>query len=152
MKEKILNILIEIFRYLKTGRKVIEESSLIAVIVTSHLKRLVESHWADKLVDVIPGNWDNELLKKARAAEEKVSFKVGLIYDIVGDLDDPKQALDRLVDYIRKQKTEARADSYVRFSAEVMIDLAKLNEEGAFAKAVILTQNKYLEQIGVESL
>jgi hypothetical protein len=117
------------------------KNSGVAVIITDKLKQAVESHHADTAVDIIPGDFDNRLLKVLRKTVPVVAFKLALTHKIVTENDTNSDVIAAVIKYLQENNPQASTSFYVMFAAELNLALAdgKIN----IAEAIFLTQMAY---------
>ncbi len=120
-----------------------EKNSYIAVRITGNLKTLVESKIVTTIVDITPTEIDNRILPIVRRVVPKVAFKIALIHEFMKSTDNPKEAVAALIVFLKTLTVDARADFWIRFSAELTIALS--DGKLTLTEGLILSQMAYKE-------
>lgn len=118
-------------------------NSQVAVKVTGNLKSLVESQFLDIATDIIPGDLDDKILKKARVIVPKVATQVAIVHGIIDANDKNSDAVAGIIEYLRKLNPDARVAFWIEFSAKLNVALS--DDELDLFEAVVLAQLAYGE-------
>lgn len=118
-------------------------NSQVAVKVTANLKSLVESQLLDIATDIIPGDIDDKILKKARVIVPKVATQVAIVHGIIDANDKKSDAVASIIEYLRKLNPDARVSFWIEFSAKLNVALS--DDELDLFEAVVLAQLAYGE-------
>jgi hypothetical protein len=117
------------------------KNSGVAVAITDKLKQAVESQYADTAVIIIPGDFDNNLLKILRKIVPVVAFKLALTHRIVTENDNNSDVIAEIIKYLKETNPNAATSFYVMFAAE--LNLALADGKIDIAEAIFLTQMAY---------
>lgn len=123
--------------------QIFKKNSAVAVKVTQYLKIFVESGIADKIVNIIPGDLDNEILYHLKIQLPKVSFKIAILHKIMTESDNPNDAVSNIIAYLQSLNSEARIGFWITFAGE--LNLALSDGKLTYTEAIILTQLAYKE-------
>lgn len=123
--------------------KVAKANSVIAVRVTQMLKTVVESPFMDIVTDIIPIDYDDEILYILRREIPKVAMKVAIFSNIVQESDKSADAVEKIILYLKGLNPQGRLGFWVTFAGELNIALS--DGKLTFNESVILTQLAYNE-------
>jgi len=142
--KKLIKRINTFFKNLFDGAYVIfKKNSGIAVRVTQMLKIFVESPLADEIVNIIPLDYDDEILKVLRVHVPVVANKMAILHNIMNQTTDGADAVNKIINYLKTLKPDARISFWVMFAGELNVALSdgklSLNE------SLILTQLVYKE-------
>jgi hypothetical protein len=100
------------------------KNAKVAVEITNMLKQAVESREADMVVNLIPGNLDNEILLRARKIVAQVTVKMAVAYGIVSENETPSTASLKIVEYLKRTYPGGRTGFWMHFCGEVVVAFA----------------------------
>lgn len=125
----------------KSGIDFLKPKAECAVKVVNVIKDVIESPFADVLVNLTKTDIDNGLLKKLRIILPKVVFTLLTVDVIVNAGSTDEEIIQALVEYLRKQNNTLRAAYYTALAAKIHESL----EDGkiSFGEAVSITQIVY---------
>jgi hypothetical protein len=122
---------------------VFKKNSEVAVKVTQYLKIFVESNAADTIVNIIPGDLDDVILKQLKLHVPRVAFRIALLHKIMQESDNMNEAVSKIISYLQTLNPEARIGFWITFAGELNIALS--DGKISHSEAVILTQLAYKE-------
>lgn len=119
----------------------VKHNSIVAVKVTSELKRFVESPISDFVVTLIPTDVDNVVLERIRKVIPEVAAKVAIFHGIIKDSDDKTMAATKIIHYLKTINKDARVGFWIEFAGH--LNMALSDGKIDFTEAVILSQLAY---------
>ncbi len=123
--------------------ELLRNKSGVAVKVTDKLKSVVESPFADVVVDLIPGDVDNAILTQLKVVVPKVAWKLSVAHGILQASDTNSDAIAKLIEKLKEMHPEARVAFWVLFAGEV--NLALSDGKITLSEALTLSQLAYTE-------
>lgn len=115
----------------------------VAIAFTDQIKYYVEHPMVDVATDVIPGQWDNDIVEKVRSIRKEVAKRLLTIAGVVEESENVNELYAKVVECIQNVKPELRANFYILLSAELNKALADGNL--TIAESIIATQAAFAE-------
>lgn len=123
--EKLFNLIVLAWT---AGNRFIKNHGADAIDLTDKIKEAVDSDIADRLVEIIPGDWDNKALAWAREAAPIAADAVGMVVEC--DIDEgPVAWLQCVVDGIKEIDEKRRAGFYRDLAAQLALAKAKVEND-----------------------
>lgn len=143
MKTLISKLILLVKVFLDKAFKELRKQSILVVKVTDIIKKAVESPVADTVVDLIPGEGDDELLQKLREKVVPILVKVSIAHGILHSSETNSDVISAVITKLKESNPDLRSSFWVIFSGELNLALAdgKIN----LAEALVLAQLAYLE-------
>lgn len=119
----------------------VKHNSIVAVKVTSELKRFVESPISDFVVTLVPSEVDNSVLEVLRKVVPEVASKIAIFHGIITESDDKAMAATKIIHYLKTINKDARVGFWIEFAGH--LNMALSDGKIDFTEAVILSQLAY---------
>lgn len=123
------NIIQRLFNFIASlwseGKKFLEAHGHPAIDLVNRIKEAVNSETADKITDIIPGEWDDIALAWARAAVPIACDTLEIIVDCDTD-EGPVAYFTCIVDHFKNLPKKQRAGAYRDFASQLSLAKAKV--------------------------
>lgn len=118
-----------------------KKSAEAAVKIVDVLKGYVDSGFAGTIVNIIPGNLDNEILQKLRTIMPVIAVELSEANELLKKSGSPQEVIAAYVKYLQKVAPSVRAADYQELAGK----LTQYLEDGhiSFEEAVDLSQETY---------
>jgi hypothetical protein len=120
-----------------------KKNSHVAVMVTENLKKAVESPLASFIVDIIPGNVDNQIHYKLQKVVGPIATQMALAHGFIQASETNSNAVAAIIESLKEYSKEGRVEFWRQFAAN--INQALSDGKLSIIEAWRLSQEAYAE-------
>jgi hypothetical protein len=122
--KKIKQVLNWIARIFGIGSGVVRDHSYYAVMFTENLKNAIRSKAAFKIVDLIPGDWDNDLRDKLDYKVVPIAEEIAKFLQIIQDNPKNSDAIEQIQLALIEKYPHLEGNFYADFAGKLNYYLA----------------------------